>query len=196
MASEVVICNLALARLGDEATVTSIDPPEGSVQAHHCAHFYPLARDSILELHDWRFATRRAALAPLATPVGDWAFAYSVPPVMVRALEVLAPDGPQPYALESGDDGEPVLLTDAADAVLRYTTRELDPMRFPPLFTDALAALLASHLAGPVIKGDAGKTEAKAQLQHFQLLLSRAKVSDANQQRLLPEHTPGWIAGR
>ena len=40
MASEVEICNLALARLGDAATVVSIDPPEGSAQAEHCAMFY------------------------------------------------------------------------------------------------------------------------------------------------------------
>ena len=33
MASEVDICNLALAHLGDAATVSSINPPEGSIQA-------------------------------------------------------------------------------------------------------------------------------------------------------------------
>lgn len=51
MASEVDICNLALARLGDNATVASIDPPEGSAQAEHCARFYAIARDSLLEMH-------------------------------------------------------------------------------------------------------------------------------------------------
>ena len=33
MSSVVDICNIALSRLGDRATVTSIDPPEGSAQA-------------------------------------------------------------------------------------------------------------------------------------------------------------------
>ena len=46
MASDVDVCNLALAHLGDEATVASISPPEGSAQAGHCARFYPMARDS------------------------------------------------------------------------------------------------------------------------------------------------------
>ena len=59
MSSEIDICNLALARLGDDATVASIDPPEGSAQAEQCARFYSIARDTMLEMHDWRFATKR-----------------------------------------------------------------------------------------------------------------------------------------
>ena len=50
MASEVDICNLALGHLGDNATVASLNPPEGSVQAQHCARFYPIARDALLEM--------------------------------------------------------------------------------------------------------------------------------------------------
>ena len=63
MASEVEICNLALSHLGDTATVASSDPPEGSAQAEHCARFYPIARDALLEMQNWKFATRRATLA-------------------------------------------------------------------------------------------------------------------------------------
>ena len=65
MASEVDICNLALGHLGDNATVSSISPPEGSAQAEHCARFYPLARDALLEMGYWNFAMRRVALAQL-----------------------------------------------------------------------------------------------------------------------------------
>ena len=65
MASVVDICNLALGHLGDPATVSSIDPPEGSAQAQHCARFYPIARDSLLEMHSWNFSTYREALAHL-----------------------------------------------------------------------------------------------------------------------------------
>ena len=72
MASPVDICNTALAYLGDVANVVSIDPAEGSAQAEHCARFYPLARDALLEMHDWGFATRRVALAGLANPTTQW----------------------------------------------------------------------------------------------------------------------------
>ena len=46
MATEVDICNLALAHLGDDATIASIKPPEGSAQAEKSARFYPIARDT------------------------------------------------------------------------------------------------------------------------------------------------------
>lgn len=63
MASEVEISNLALSRIGDSATVSSINPPEGSAQAEHCQRFYPIARNSLLEMHAWSFCDRRIQLA-------------------------------------------------------------------------------------------------------------------------------------
>ncbi|NBQ76422.1 MAG: hypothetical protein EBU14_13895, partial [Acetobacteraceae bacterium] len=66
MASEVDICNLALANLGDTATVASINPPEGSAQSEHCSRFYPIARDTLLEMHNWNFSTRRILLPEVA----------------------------------------------------------------------------------------------------------------------------------
>jgi hypothetical protein len=77
MAAEVDICNAALGHLGDEATVAAITPPDGSVQAGHCARFYPMARDELLEMHTWRFNTQRAVLALSPSPPAGWAFAYA-----------------------------------------------------------------------------------------------------------------------
>lgn len=196
MASEVDICNLALAHLGDNATVASIDPPEGSAQAEHCARFYPVARDSLLEMHAWRFATQRQALAALAEPSWDWAFAYAEPTGTLKLLAVLpmtatSDDETQPFDSESG-----VIRSDCENASLKFIARVSDTTKFPPLFVDALAWLLASYLAGPVLKGEAGAAAAKSCLQSFAMAMSSAKVSDANQRKVRPRHTPGWIAGR
>ena len=65
MSSVVDICNIALSRLGDRATVTSIDPPEGSAQADHCRRFYPIALKTILATYNWSFATTRKELMPI-----------------------------------------------------------------------------------------------------------------------------------
>ena len=62
MATEVDICNLALAHLGDDATIASIKPPEGSAQAEKAARFYPIARDTLLDMHTWNFAMKRATI--------------------------------------------------------------------------------------------------------------------------------------
>lgn len=204
MASEVDICNIALARLGDDATVSSIDPPEGSPQAEHCARFYTVARDSLLEMHPWRFATRRAPLAALAVNSYGWAFAYAAPTGAIRLLGVLPPtgadalkaDATQPYETESTADGASIILTNQQGASVRFIARVTDTTTFSPLFVDALAWLLASYLAGPVIKGDAGVAMARACAQSFAVALANARVSDANQREIHPEHVPEWLAGR
>lgn len=224
MASEVDICNLALGNIGDKANVASIDPPEGSVQAEHCARFYPIARDALLEMHSWGFATRRVTLAALTSPSTSWDYCYAVPTGMLNALAVIPADSQddyseqygttwagipltdstlptnqyvtRPYVIETLDDGTDVILTDEADAVLRYTVRVTDTSKFSPLFVTTLSWHLASMLAGPVIKGDAGRAEAKRCADVMLGYLSRAVESDANQRRVKPAHNVGWITGR
>lgn len=195
MASIVDICNLALARLGDNATVSSIDPPEGSAQAEHCQRFYPVALASLLEMHAWRFATTRQTLAPLDITDARWAFVYAAPSGMIRALGIMLSGRPQPFEMRA-IGGAQVILTDQEAAALDYVEAVTDSTRFSPLFVDALAWLLASYLAGPVLKGDAGAAMAKACMQSFMLVVSLARASDAGQQEIAPEHTPGWIGAR
>lgn len=224
MASEVDICNLALAHLGDSATVATIDPPEGSAQAEHCAKFYPIARDALLEMHQWGFATRRATLALLENTATSWAYCYAVPNAAVNVIAVLAPDAgddysnspatswvqtypaypltvfgaytTQPFVLESRDDGAEVVYTNQADAVMRYTVRITDTTKFSPLFVECLSWLLASHLAGPVLKGDAGTAAATKAYQVFKSRLQDAVESDANQRNVKPAHNVAWLNGR
>lgn len=84
------ICNLALSYLGDAATVASIDPPDGSAQAQHCARFYPIALNSMLESHQWSFATQRAFLAQSGTMYyNTWLYTYSVPAGATEVISVL-----------------------------------------------------------------------------------------------------------
>lgn len=201
MTSVVAICNLALAGLGDSATVASIDPPEGSAQAEHCATFYPMARDTLLEMHPWKFSTRRATLAELAVDTFNWEYAYAEPADTLRVLKVLAATDlssakSQPFETEADAAGNSLIRTDLPEAVALYTARVSDTTKFPPLFVEALVWLLRSHLAGPILKGDAGRAESKACLQFFGRALLLAKESDAGQHHIDPEHTPSWIGAR
>jgi hypothetical protein len=201
MSNVVEICNLALSHLGDSATIASIDPPEGSAQAEHCARFYPIARDSMLEMHPWRFATKRATLANLSIDSWNWTYAYAEPNNCIRVLSVLNSTDSSAamsvdYESQSGNDGEKLIYTDAENATALYIARLTDPSRFPPLFVDALSRLLASYLAGPVIKGDAGAGVAKDMYASFMAVYVHAVNSDASQRSGTPEHTPGWIEAR
>ena len=201
MASEIDICNLALSHLGDTATVASIDPPEGSAQAEHCSRFYPIARDAMLELFHWKFATRRATLALLTADSWDWNYAYGKPADALKILAVLpagasSDDESAEFDIESDTSGTTVILTDEEGASLKYIALVTDTIVFPPLFVMALSWQLASLLAGPILKGDAGAAEAKRCAGLAQAYLAQAAQSDANQRKVRPVHTPDWMAAR
>lgn len=220
MASAVDIVNTALAHIGDAATVSSISPAEGSAQARHGARFYPIARDELLAMHNWTFATKRATLAALdVTEPSSWTYAYAEPADLLKVIAVLDSDAqddlvvtpstsdvfavagggyasvnpnaatsftPRPYVREvmviDGDDVG-VIFSDTEDAELRYVAKVTDTTKFPPLFVSTLGYLLASYLAGPVIKGMEGVKVAAAMRQTAVLIGGRAMMQDANQQR-------------
>ena len=208
MASAVDICNEALSHLGDGATVSSIDPPEGSAQAEHCARFYPSSLASLLEMHPWNFTSRRVSLAQLANPTTTWAYAYAMPTSAVNLLSVLAPDAvsdysavgggyaPQQFALEANDAGDEIILTNQANAVARYTVFVADPAKFPPMFVEALGWFLASKLAGPVLMGDAGRKAAISCLQTAMMWYDKAVGSDTSSRSVDPGHQVSWISAR
>jgi hypothetical protein len=222
MASEVDIVNIALSHLGDTANVSSIDPPEGSAQAQHAARFYPIARDALLEMHPWSFTTKRIVLPLLSNQLEQWKYVYQAPSDVLNIMAVLAPDAmddysqdlpvpytqvgivntgqglytPQPYEVETLQDGTQVIYTNQEEATLRYTAKITDTTHFSPLFTSALTHLLASYLAGPVLKGEVGRVEAKGQLQLFQAFYAKATASDSSQRRIIIKQSTPWMAGR
>lgn len=203
MVAEVDICNLALSHLGDVATVTSLSPPEGSAQAQHCAVFYPIARDSLLEMHDWCFA--KVQIEPAARQRGyrGWRFVYAKPAMAVRVLSVKRKDcsadgsgASVPFACEAQDDGSEVILCNEADVMVCYTALVVDASRYPPLFVLALSWHLAGMLAGPILKGDVGAAQAQRCVAMAQAYLEKAAASDANQSRMSPEPVVSWMMER
>ena len=226
MASVVDICNLALAHLGDNATIASIDPPEGSAQAEHCQRFYPIARDTLLEMHSWSFATKRAYGAEVENTWPMWEYAYAMPGDASDIIAILPPEArddysttftpetypdfytnyspsvaagqyvPQKFAVETAADGSEIILTNQKQAVIRYHAKISDPTKFSPLFTITLSWHLASMLAGPVIKGDQGAAEAKRCVAMTTLYLGKAMEADSNARKIKPEQIVPWIAGR
>ena len=170
MASVVQICNMALSHIGSDARVTSISPPDGTVEAGHCATFYDIARTELLEPGTWAFALKRTPLAQVTNPSTVWAYAYAKPADCQRVLRVLRPSiavtvFTQDLVVEPHTDdrdsapfdveGE-VILSNEPDAVLVYTQDVTDATKFPASFTSALSYLLASYLSGPIVKGNEG----------------------------------------
>ena len=226
MATEVDICNLALGHLGDNATVASLTPPEGSAQAEHAARFYPISRDTLLESHAWNLATRRATMPLVTNPISQWQYAYAIPNDCMDILAVISPDAqsdyvtrasasdnpgyqggyaptvsagmyvPQQFTIETDSTGTPILFTNVKDALLRYQANVTDTSKFSAQFTLTLSWHLASMLAGPVIKGDAGQAEGKRCSAMMASFLSSAKNSDLQNRKINLEHIVPWTAGR
>lgn len=207
MTTEVDICNIALGHLGDKGTVASLNPPEGSIQAEHCARFYPVARDTLLSAHTWGFATKRATLAQLATNPMGWSYAYTRPADALKILSVRAMDepdpvaggfkhSPHPYVCETTERGTQVIYCNVPQAIVHYVARVEVTETFTPLFTTALTWQLASLLAGPVIKGDEGRNEAKRCAQMAQVYVGMAAEHDASQRSVDLTHVPEWVGAR
>lgn len=226
MASDVDICNLALSFIGDDASVSSISPPEGSQQAEHCARFFPIARDGLLQMHNWNWASRRVAMSQTTPTVAQWQYAYALPADLMTIVSVIPADAqddyaiaywpsdqpawlhnyspvlaagqyvPQKYAVETKADGTSVLYCNIENAVLRYQARVTDTAQFPALFVTALSWHLASMLAGPVMKGDAGAAMALNCIKQMGLYLGQARNVDAQQRDQKVEHIVGWMSGR
>jgi hypothetical protein len=225
MSSDVDLANEMVACLGDDATIASLDPPEGSPQAGRAAKILPRARDMLLEMHNWGFATRRIVLTETTVPTGaGWQYAYFLPANCLQLFAVLPPDSAsdytyafadmesngfsvkqfasgalyvtQDFARETNDNGEVIVLTNQYQAIGRYIIRVTDTTKFSPLFNEALIWLGASKLAGPLLKGDVGAAEAKRCLTIAETMLRKAAVSDSRQQQITPTQNVAWIGGR
>ncbi len=221
MASDVDICNAALSHLGARAQVASISPPDGSVEAGYCARFYPLVRRELIENHPWSFARTRLALAEVTNPSTIWVYAYALPADNIKALRVLPLQMVEalqamtyPYSIGNDPPGAELdqlitergsaafeiegttLLTNEPEAVLVYRRDITDTSKFTPTFVTAAGMLLASYLAGPIIKGlDGAKTGAQWR-QAADAVASRAAASNANASSDTSSFVPAHLAAR
>ena len=216
MPSAVDICNLGLAHLGSDAQVASIDPPDGSAEAGHCARFWPIARTEVLDMGAWSFARTRTALTPVTNVSTAWAYAYVVPSDMLSALRVLkslvvldygflptygyVPADAVAVADERGgatfDIEGSTLFTNEPDAVLLYTKDVIDLSRYSAACVVALGYLMASYLAGPLIKGTEGATAGAKFRQAAMAAIKAAQARDAANSFELADDIPASIRAR
>lgn len=198
MASDVDVCNMALSHLGSEAAVVSISPPDGSAEAGHCKRFFALARRQALEIAAFSWTKKRAALASVTNPSDVWTYAYQLPGDCITPVRVLQ----QNFSSTLLDDytGRVVtadelrvlteawgadfqiegstLLTHEPDAVLLYTRDVTDLTRFSASFISGFSYLLASFIAGPIIKGKEGAAAGRELRDAAKVILADAAVQD------------------
>lgn len=202
MATIIDICNAAFSQLGHASNISSIDPPDGSVDADLCNIYYPQALKYLLEQHAWGFAQKRKQLVTFRSveSIYPWEYAYAVPSDCLKITrldkEGFSPEEPpEDFDLDyQGDNDASIILCNVENPVLTYTCYVNNAEKFPGYFTQALVMQLASFLAGPKLKS----AQAKAYIDMASLALSNAKTLDCKNTRRfkLPMRVPSMIKAR
>jgi len=215
------ICNLALSNIGADATITALDGSDTSAEAGYCVRFLPIARREMIELGDWEFAVTRATLAASSSNASlIWSYSYVVPSDCINALRVLRPTAttngisytdpfgtllpmvPSYYIATDESNGATfelegtTLYTNEADAILKYSKDITDPTLYPNSFVTALAYLMASYLAGPIIKGMPGLQMSSALRDKATKMASVASANMANNSMSVHEFVAASIRAR
>ncbi len=155
MASETDLCNEALSLIGANI-ITGID--DGSINANHCARFYPTLRRSLLRSGSWNFAKQRVQLAMDAqAPVFQYAFAYTLPADYVKLVEYNGANlDPTTLALFQFRALYKVenhkILTNDAVVLIVYIRDVTNPNDMDGLFYELISTWLASKLANAIQK--------------------------------------------
>lgn len=176
--ADVDVCNIALSKLGVKK-ITSLTA-DSSRAALLCAELYPSCRDSALVDGQWNFAQVRTQLARLQdAPAFGFLYQYTIPP-LPYCLKVNETDPDDAvWTIEANADATVrVLLTDEPEISIRYTARVTDVLLYNAAFVEALAMLLASELAMPLVE----KASAEKSLREkYEILISRALTADAQE---------------
>jgi len=188
--SEVQVCNLALAHLGDIGNITAIRPSDGSRQADLCAKYFDLSLNVVLQRHPWDFSIRRKQMTSVTCDRTEWQYSFYLPSDFVGVLAVL-PEKPSDdvswmgrktsieFAIEMDGSGRRRLYCNQDNVVLRYHAKVTDPSKYSEMFVQAFSWNLAAMLSAPLIKGDAGIAAAQRAQQMFEFMLQQAVGFDA-----------------
>lgn len=176
--SKTKIFNIALSNLGVSAPLqNSIEESPYAIQIDN---FYELARDTVLEAHDWSFANafKELSVAEESSPVGTWQYAMICPNDCVSPRAIIDPADNKEKKFEPVIDtyGTKVLLTNCNPCILRYTKKITNETLFTASFVRVLAFYLA-YLSAQVVTGSANKKNTN--LQDYQIAIREAIVTDA-----------------
>jgi hypothetical protein len=165
--TDIQICNLALARLGDSRITALTD---ATAQAQYCSLFYTQTVEELQTEFDWQFCRKLASLTADATsPAFGYSRRFAVPSDFLRLIRLNGIDEDENFSKWEIVDG--FIHTDlSAPAQIEYIASVTTAAKFPAVFVEILSAKLAANLAMPLT----GSKELFSQM---------AEVFSANMQR-------------
>lgn len=167
MATDVGICNSALAKIGAER-ISSLS--ETTKRAIFCNEQYEKLRDEVLEAHPWNFALLRASLTSSGTPTWGYDYTYPLPTNCLRVVKAEYDD------IEWKVEGRDILTDEGSPFNILYISQVTDPSYFTPLFAEALACRLAADLAYAIAQSNTLQT---TMMDAYNKVLRQARSADA-----------------
>ena len=160
-------------RLGVER-ITSFS--EDTKQSRICKEHYPVARDHLLAMMPWPFATVRDQVTPSTAtlPFGDGTV-YDIPIDCVRVYKVFdTAFNDIRYKIE----GDKLICNETDQINLVYISNSVNESLYGPIFKEALSLRLAADMAYTFTKSTSSR---QALLQEAELVMNRA-FSKASQE--------------
>jgi hypothetical protein len=160
------IANLALGRLGTSVSILDYNS-ENTAQAKIIRRHFRFSLDTLLEKHDWNFATKFAPLCLVSEDSEDnFKYTYQIPTDCLVIREIA--EFGKFYPVSRYEDEKiqwqqvfnssgPRIKTNLPDAYAKYTVRVSEDIQFPSHFGRALIAQLALDIAPSMVTNNYAK---------------------------------------
>ena len=187
MTDPIQICNNSLSDIGLQPIASFAD---GSTRANLCRDKFPSARDAVLELHPWNFATFYATLqAQPTSETASWRHAYQYTlPTEPYCLRVLQTQYDVNFEIGRHKDYGRVLWCNESSLRIRYIGRVEDTGQWNELAVKAMEKMLAAELATLSSSPRANKD---ALLKEMAGMIPAAEARDAEEGKPLVL-SPNW----
>lgn len=182
--SEVEIANLALAKMGHEGFITSLT--ENSKGAKYMNVFYEPMRDELLRSHLWRFARKRAVLAPL-TIEEEFGTGYKYFQYPDDCIRIVGTDKSYFQSGEPWDREGNKILANTSTLKLVYLKRVTNVAEMDPSFVDTFATRLAFESVMPIMKDSSLKEQLKKDLRESLVRAAHASAVEQDGERFIAE---------
>lgn len=197
--TQLTLTNRALQMIGTRSKVAALD--EDSNEAIEALKVFDVIRDQVLRAARWNFARKTEVLELLkerttepwddTQPEPPWMYSYIYPEDCIHPRWITS--GARFISGTDHDEGERIILTNQANAALVFTLRVEDFDLWDEGARQALVSGLAAFLAIPLT----GSLQmAQGQIDRANAHLISAREQDAQEQVVINDHTPDWIAAR
>lgn len=225
----VEVVNIALAEIGAQESVQSINPSDGSSTADIASLLYQPKIDSLSRAAHWNCLRYQQELTLIRATIIDgeqsddpppkpWLYEYLYPDDCLKArfiipyietigvspplttafnqAPVLLPQAAVPYAIATDmylGQRRKVILSNAAQPIMVYTSRVTDCNLWDPHFLNAATSFLGAWLVNALSRN---RELMQDQINIAKDIIAQARISDGNEGITSVDHLPDWMAVR